>query len=413
MNSTSQIDPVVDRLESALAAEMFPSEWKQWGSRLLDHLRKPVQVAVMGLPGSGKSTLVNMMLGNTYVPRGKCLPVVEIAHGRKTRSMFELEDGSFIRRSELLTDLEVPENAVRARLELPSEDLVRHNFVEVGLTGNFGHQMSMVNWVVQWADIILWCTETFDETEARLWAGVPDDIKDHSFLVLTMADRQMLRGVLQDRIDALEPVVSEEFLCLYPIATEQAISARAAEAEVNRSLWETSGGKQLFDGLMTQVENGRTADMDQAQMLLQKFAPSLARKEPDRTANANRAGGLSDAPAAKPRPQTVGLNDALRFLQNQANGMLDSLETGDAADSGDILNQCMDVANGLADMLQEMDPSDVVVQEVQSDAQEGAELMLLFQLEKDEDAAVDGVTLLLQLKKEISDKISAPKGNGD
>ena len=42
------------------------------------------------------------------------------------------------------------------------------------------------------------------------------------------------------------------------------------------------------------------------------------------------------------------------------------------------------------------------LQELQSDAQESAEMMLLFQLEKDEDAAVDAVTLLLQLKKEIA-----------
>ena len=39
-------------------------------------------------------------------------------------------------------------------------------------------------------------------------------------------------------------------------------------------------------------------------------------------------------------------------------------------------------------------------------AQDGEELLILFQLERGEDAAVDAVTLLLQLKREIADDIS-------
>lgn len=415
MSQSSYLEPVVDRLQTALEGKLFPSEWQQWGSRLLDHLRKPVQVAVLGQPGYGKSTLINMMLAQPVIPRVEGIPVIEVAHGPKTRTLFELEDGGCVRRSGLLTDQAVPEGTIRARLELEEDILLRQNFIEVGLTGTLSHQMSMVNWVVQWADIILWCTDSFDESEQKLWAGVPDDIKDHSFLVLTMADRQMMRGVLQERIAALEPIVAEEFLCLYPIATEQAITARSAGPKVNQQLWAQSGGKALLDGVLSQVESGRNADMDQAQMLLNRFAPNLPatpRAKPSVVAPAAPSVQAGDAKTGEEM-----LTEALQFLQDRANEMLATFSRQDMPESERILESCVSTAEELANMLHRIDPSELVVQDIVNDAQESAEMMLLFQLEKDEDAAVDAVTLLLQLKKEIARKAPVPAagvgfGNG-
>lgn len=397
MSISHQIEPVVDRLQSALEGQLFPSEWHQWGSRLLDHLRKPVQVAVLGGPGTGKSTLVNMMLGDPNLPRISGLPVIEIAYGAKLRTMYELADGNSVTRNGVPGDMAVPDKAVRARVELPDEALIRHNFIEVGLSGNPGHQMSMVNWVVQWADIILWCTDSFDESEQKLWDAVPDDIKDHSFLVLTMADRQMMRGVLQDRITALEPIVAEEFLGLYPIATEQAITARRGGGDQG-NLWQSSGGQRLMEGLMRQVENGRIADVDQAQMLLNRFAPESASTAP---LAAEKPVPTPDQPV-KARDGEHVLKSALKLLQDCANELLAGIATDGEPDTEAVLARCVKSANDLADMLHRADPDELSLQELQSDAQESAEMMLLFQLEKDEDAAVDAVTLLLQLKKEIA-----------
>ncbi|MEX0278961.1 MAG: hypothetical protein AB3N19_15680 [Ruegeria sp.] len=404
MNMQHHYEPVVDRLKTALDGKLFPSEWHQWGSRLLDHLRKPVQVAVLGGPGSGKSTLVNMMLGDQVIPRVSGIPVVEVAYGASKRTMYELADGMSVQRAGLPGDLDVPENAVRARVELPDDLLIRHNLVEVGLSGNPGHQMSMLNWVVQWADIVLWCTDEFDEGEQKLWANVPDEIKDHSFLVLTMADRQMMRGVLQDRIMDLAPIVEEEFLGLYPIATEQAITARRSGTGLNEALWQSSGGKRLMDGVLRQIENGRTADVDQATMLLNRFAPDIEpspRPAPPRASLQQPGAPMSSAQSPRQSGDQV-LKAALAMLQDCANELLNTVASGEDVDTEAVLSRCVHSMNDLAGMLHRADPDDLVLQELQSDAQEGSEMMLLFQLEKDDQAAVDAVTLLLQLKKEIA-----------
>ncbi|GHF56941.1 hypothetical protein [Seohaeicola zhoushanensis] len=414
MTLATSIEPVVDRLQTALDRKLFPSEWQQWGARLLDHLRKPVQVAVIGLPGSGKSTLINMMLPEVSVAALAGVPVVEIAHGSKLRTSFELQDGQYVRGNGALTAGDVPAGAVRARVEMPVGDLARQNFVEVSLNGAFGHQVSMVNWVAQWADIVLWCTEDFDASEQKLWAGVPEEVKDHSFLVLTMADRQMMRGILQERINALQPLVAEEFLGLYPIATIQAITARTASQQVNTALWRSSGGKELFDGLLRQVDNGRTADMDQAQMLLNQFAPQIdaaaRRAQPEVTNLLAVSPEAAEAATTAPNGGEA-FGEALSLLQAQANEMVASFASAGDPKPADILERCVATANQLAELFQAAGGSEVISRSIQSDTQEGAEMMLLFQLEKDEDAAVDAVTLLLQLKKEIGDKTTSNPGH--
>lgn len=437
-----QMTPIADRLEHALGDGKLPPHMQDWGRQLLSHLRKPVQVVVMGLPGSGKSTLVNMLVGERVIPKTRPVPVIEIAGGTAPKVVFELEDGTMQRQAGLLDSVEIPAGAIRARQELPQAQLARQTFVEVDLRGSFGYQKSIVNWVVQWADIVLWATQDFDETEQELWSAVPDEIKDRSFLVLTMADQQLMRGTLMDRIAALEELVAEEFLGLYPIATIQAIAARSTGERANATLWKSSGGMELMSVVQRQIALGREADLDRAHMLLNRYAPETAVPRGARPAprapasgpDAAATGGASGTPdprrtppspepsaaaaktaaqaatgsGAAPRPaqgQAI-FGDALGLLQDRADRMFGALSRTDGENPDSVLQECLDAANALNDLFASADPADAALRALQEDAEESAEMMLLFQLEKGEDAAADAVTLLMQLKKDLAQRAS-------
>lgn len=385
---------LAEQLEQTLGQGNLNSDTRSWGMALVDRLRAPVQIVVMGPRGSGKSTLINMLVGAPVVPGIDDIPVLEIVGGADDGMTYELLDGTT---GEATPDA-VPEGTMRITRTVQVPALEECAFAEVNLTGASDQSEAVLQWAVERADIILWCTERFGEEERALWGRVPDELKDHSFLVLTMADRQMMKGVLTETITGLAEVVAEEFLSLFPVATLQALAAQAEPDHMRNGIWKTSGGKALRDAVFKRVEHGRLADQDNARLFLSRFAglrqPHAAgpRRMPDKQVIRHAASGSVSA--------TV-LDDALALLQREAERMLAAVPPGGEGEPGQVLERCVDVAAGLSDLLGQVSTDDSSIEDLREDAAESAEMMLLFQLEKSEDAAADAVTLLLQLKKEI------------
>ncbi len=404
--------PVVDRLESALETADMPGPYHRWGARLLSHLRKPVQVVVTGLPGSGKTALVNMLAGRAALGGGDEAVISEIAYGPDARAIFEMGDGSVAVSAGLVRDAAWPANVRCTRQELPDPRLQRQSLVEFGLPADPAQQAARLQEVVARADMILWCSERFDEAEQRLWAGVPDSIKDHSLLVLTMADRQMMRGVLATRIEALDPIVAEEFLGLYPVATMQGITARTSDRGLDDRLWASSGGKALADCVAHQVEQGRSSDVDQAQMLLDRLAARTGLRgaaKPRDVAPVPQAGGLvTPAFAEALKDGEAPIAEAVGLLQARARMMLEALDAPGDVDTDRLLNDCVDAVEGLAGLM-DRTGDDATGNDLRADLQDGEEMLVLFQLERGEEAALDAVTLLLQLRREMAADHAAKK----
>ncbi|MBY6141241.1 hypothetical protein KUV26_17520 [Leisingera daeponensis] len=383
------ITPLAGQLEHTLSSGLLPSDVTGWGSQLLQRLRQPVQVAVTGAPGSGKSALIDMLLGRVVIGRNAAGLLTNICHGNEERVEFETAAGERLQQAGRLANAAVPPGTVRVHQYLPDPRLCTHSYTELPLAGPPASQQNTLQQASAEADIILWCSETFSGAEQDLWSAVPDSTKDHSFLVLTMADRQIMRGALPGLIEALEPVAAEEFLGVYPVAAIQGLTAQAAETPAE-DLWRSSGGKQLADDVKRQIELGRASDADQAELLIRQFGGAL----------------LADTPAAAtaeaPQAPAASLAAALDQLQSGAEDMLAQAEAAGGPQAGPVLAQCMDLILGLSASLETL-PGSAAVSAAREAAQDGEELLMLCQLEQDEDAAIDAVTLLFQLKKELAD----------
>ncbi|NRB17679.1 MAG: hypothetical protein HRU33_08975 [Rhodobacteraceae bacterium] len=395
--------PLFDQLQQTLSQQGLPPNCFDWGQQLLQRLDRPVQVMVIGQPGSGKSTVINMMLGQSVICRHGAAaipaPIIEICYGPEARIEIETPDGRTSWHPGTLAQAALPPDAVRLRQELPDTRLQGHSFVEISLSGSAEQNHNTLQRAARHADVILWCSEAFTPAEQALWAAVPDAKKDHSFLVLTMADRQIMRGTLTSLLAGLDGFAAEQFLGVYPLAAVQAITAQTAGQSVNAQLWQSSGGRQLARDVLKQVELGRASDVDQAEMLVRQFAPKVADQQWRRT---------ETAPKPAPLPQNTPTDDLLHttldLLQARAHQML--AETEGAANADAILATCMDTVRELSKTLLASQNTAPQVQAALDGAQDGEELLILCQLERGEDAAVDAVTLLLQLKREIADDIS-------
>ncbi|MFV0515349.1 MAG: hypothetical protein ACK5MY_17200 [Jhaorihella sp.] len=391
-----------DRLARTLGAGRLPEPASKRGAQLLARLGSPVSVVVIGPPGSGKSSIVNMLLGWSAIPETPDLPVLEIVAGARPRTVFELSDGSRDHAEGVTLAGPVPADVVLARVELPAPALNGMNLTEIRVAGSSCEQRAAVGLAVQRADIVLWCTQSFGTTEQALWAEVPDALKDHSFLVLTKADRLLMQGVLAERLAELEPVVAEEFYSLFPVATLQAIAARAPGAPENPALWKASGGRALTGAVMKRVETGRNADADSALQFLARFAAGdtgAAGASVPLPAGDAAAPPAAEKPAAPDRGGVLGR--ALDLLAARTGEMVASMPRGGGDVQGFVLDHCLATATELSEILGRAAPDDPATAALQADMAEGMDMLLLMQLEQTGEAAEDALTLLLQMKKEL------------
>lgn len=412
MSQAQTTELVVEQLSRVLASDRFPNEAQHLGARLLDRLRAPVQIAILGKPQSGKSRLVNMLLGHTVYSRLAELPTTEIVFG-ETERMFLIRDDDTMQEWHSGPDVPLPERIAMVRLQLPLPILNTFNLVEITLNGTSQDQRDLANWGCERADIALWCTQNFDAIERALWAPARDALKDHSFLVITKADQLLMKGLLQERIADLEEIVAEEFHSLYSVATIQAISARNMDGPPDTDVWSASGGHALSEAVGRLVETGRRADADNALLFLSRYSAVVAQTEQLRNTSRSETESVepkvsvdknaAEALGAAQRDRAIFV-EALEYLQDRAEKLMTRLDGCETDQSELILDHCLDTANELSTLLADFDASDPALADLQNDVLESADMMILLQMEHSDDAASDAVTLLLQLKKEVAEK---------
>jgi len=273
-----------ERLQLALNDDMVPHAFLKAGRDLLAHLTRPTQIAVLGFAGVGKTSVLNMILRDAVMPDLGAVPIIELVHGEHVRVTYEPLTAPAERRDGLASRETMPLRTFRVIQELPLPQLERCNLIEVNIPEDAGQQTDLLDWVTQKANVAIWCAETFDDRDSKIWSTVPDRLKDHSFLALTKADRLQMKGLLADQVSRFESQFADEFLCLYPVATKQAMAACASGTVTRARLWQESGGKALADGVAREIATGKLADRDHADVLLSRI-------------------GLAGTPRARPAPQ--------------------------------------------------------------------------------------------------------------
>ncbi len=408
MTTAQTIDSLSRQLEDVLDHQEVSNRYKTLGAQLLSQLRKPIQISFVGLPGSGKTGLINMMLNGVTLPSFDEPDVVEIVYGPEAATCFVRGEETVQRAEGIVSSAPDIEKPYRVRLELPEEGLLVQSFAEIRLPNDPARQQALLDYATRSSTILIWCSERFETPEQAIWSHLPEHIKDHGFLALTMADRQMMKGNLTDRIADLEEFVSEEFFGLYPVATLQAISARNDTSGKGGDMWKLSGGEALYEAITRQVSLGRGEDVDRVKVLLEQLDI-----EPEQSAvplPGSTLQPLGTMPAKATSAPVVdtslsrrdALQKSLIRLTKGAEDMLQDVGRIDGDDCSEMLETCLETVRDMSEMLSEAAGTDPELTELLEEAQEGENMLLLFQLEQDEDAAADAVTLMLQLKKEIT-----------
>ncbi|MEO1196418.1 MAG: hypothetical protein AAFX45_09620 [Pseudomonadota bacterium] len=259
---------IVARLEASLDLPDLPDAARKNARALFESLSRPVIVAVLGPPGSGKSALINLFLRDCLLPAGLSANVVEIVPAEAFAAEVSYPDGRL--EATERDELGDVQNADRVHIAAPNAVLRDMVLIEASGCGSQASLKNAIAYASERADIVLWCTQSFTEDEKELWKQIDQQKKDHAFLLLTKADKMARKRKLAQALAALTGVAQEEFSGLLPIATLQALKALDTDP-VDDDLWAGSGADGLLKRISDHVRYGRQADFDQAELFLARY----------------------------------------------------------------------------------------------------------------------------------------------
>lgn len=282
---------VAQRLGRALDRGLLPAGGPaEAAERLIERLERPARIALLGLPGSGKSSILNLLVGTVVVPETLRLPTIIVQHGTTARMICTLTDGStkILPGSDLAEVLALAPALVTVELDLAALKVI--SLLEVSAGPIEAEQKRAATWASKRADIVVWCTTSYLPKEQVVWESLPDSVKDNSFMFLTKVDLLGSRQQASAMHDRVELRAGEEFRQILSVSAKEARAAVPPGGPVNRDLFRESGAAAVIAAIKTRVQSGRRADTDTAELLLARHVEAselVARRfaEPGEAAN--------------------------------------------------------------------------------------------------------------------------------
>ncbi len=278
---------VAQRLGHLLDRGLLPAGGPaEAAERLIERLERPARIALLGLPGSGKSAILNLLAGSVVVPEMLRLPTIIVQHGAEARMLCTLADG----RTEIVPGGDLSHvmalNPALVTLELNLAALKVISLLEVSAGPMEAEQRRAAVWASKRADIVIWCTTSYLPKEQQVWEGMPDSVKDNGFLFLTKVDLLGSREAADGMLERVELRAGEEFRQVLSISAKQARTAMLAPGGLDREMFRDSGASSVISTIKTRVQMARRADTDMAELLLARHVEAssiVARRfaEPD------------------------------------------------------------------------------------------------------------------------------------
>ena len=261
---------------------------------------KPI-VAMMGEFSAGKSTLANLLLGETVSPvkvTATQLPPIWYTHGRGLPTRVDLDGTATQIRPHEISDVD-PEDTAYVKVPLAAGVLELMDLID--MPGISDPNMPSKVWkrLIHEADSVLWCshaTQAWRQSEAATWAELPPSLHAHSLLLLTRADKLSGQGDIDRVVARVEKEAQGLFSGIFPISL-----VRAAQAGEDRDAWEQSGAEAVTRTLLDIVFKLDAATRRRPQMIV-----ASCRRHVSRALSGNPVPGSEPAAPGHPiRPRRV------------------------------------------------------------------------------------------------------------
>jgi hypothetical protein len=215
--------------------------------------RKP-RIALMGEFSAGKSTLSNLLLGSRPLPEkvtATRLSPVWMAAGSQPPYRIDVDGTEELISLSHLEEIGVEDTRV-IRLFFESDILDVCDLIDFPGISDPNMSSDVVDRMLSEVDAVLWCThatQAWRQSEAAVWAQMPEAVRKRSILLITRFDKLTTD---RDRNRVLARVKHEtkgQFGATFPVALLQALNAGD-----DFDAWDASGAGAFTEHLIDMVQ---------------------------------------------------------------------------------------------------------------------------------------------------------------
>lgn len=231
--------------------------------RLNQRLSRAPRVCVVGELNSGKSSLINVLLGNAVLPTSASANTrLPIRIFRSDRPCLAIETADH-ERVEISSDQMTPEllaGAVMLHAGLPLDRLESFELIDTpGLQSGDESLCERATDACRQSHLAIWCstaTQAWKASELGVWQSLPKRLRTNGILAVTFKDAIDSRedeGRLWGRINA---EAAPHFKKVVMISARDAIAARQhGDRKTGDQLWHLSGAAELVEAVDSQVSS--------------------------------------------------------------------------------------------------------------------------------------------------------------
>lgn len=388
-------EDVVTRLAQAAKSRHLARNIRDSAEKLRARLTAPVRVTLMGPGRTDRRAVINALLEEALLPTSGRLPSVEIEFAERARVEATLPNGKRQDMASLdAASLEALSPAL-LQIQAPNPFLRDVTLLDVVTDGSPKQLVAASKWAATRTDILIWVTSDFNDEDQQLWSLLPTVMKYYCFLVLTPASgaRGQMPRLTKAQLDAFRGVLLLRF---------------GADGKV----CEGPDLPQFHGALEKCVSLGRQADFDRALMFLQRHVPSWdvtpgdtadAKDQPSEAlAGFDAFDGGRDPLGEEGHRNTIEQQrEALDLIRINAQEILEKLDRTEIEASEYVTAQCGRTIELVRDKVTDIPP-------LYDATMQAADYLLLLEMEADkEEAGIEAITALLQLKRALETSVSA------
>lgn len=379
-------------VSKALSSGSFSESDARSAQELLQRSSDPVRLSIVGQNAAPRADIANLIFGNALLPEQAFSGSIQLRFAEQFLCKATKVDREeiFVTDPQKLSDL-ADQQLVFTEISFPSPVLQRVSVLSLCPPQDREDFQPALRWLLGRTDMLIWYAETWNELDHEFWNMVPARFKDHSYLCSGKDS-----GVLGASPEFKPSFRSKVVLDLD--GTRRAVATGMKDAAALREC----GAYDLITAVRNDIRAAKQEIEDRLELLVQNCPDAIeaARKSPDHAdQGASECASLTTVEAVSSlleKPVSYDPADLITALENFGR----EFDANNAASTKKILQDTSVLMSKASEEMYAAAKTCDATAELKHRTEAASDMLELLSIENNLESCTDGVSLLLQIKRD-------------